>query len=160
MNENIKIYTAVTSPDIEQAKLLFIEYAKSLNFNLCFQGFDEELETLPGKYGSPDGVIYLAKYGNDIAGCIALRKLEENICEMKRLFVRPGFRGHGIGKMLCDKLFEFARSKGYEKMRLDTIKEQMKDAIKLYKSYGFYEIPAYYHNPQEGVIYMEMNLLD
>jgi len=158
MNENINIYAAKTDSDIEQAKLLFIEYAESLNFDLCFQGFDEELGTLPGKYGSPDGVLYLAKYDGNIAGCIVLHKLEENVCEMKRLFVRPEYRGFGLGKILCDKLFEFARSKKYEKMRLDTIKDLMKDALKLYKSYGFYEIPAYYHNPQEGVLYLELKL--
>jgi ribosomal protein S18 acetylase RimI-like enzyme len=158
MQDTILIFEAKTQKDIDSAKSLFIEYANSLNFDLCFQGFDEEIATLPGKYSQPEGIIYLARHNNSIAGCIALRKLEEGICEMKRLYVRPEFRGHKIGKHLCDKLFERARSIGYQKMRLDTISHQMKDAIKLYKSYGFYEIPAYYNNPQEGVVFMEIQL--
>ena len=158
MNTDINIYIAETAEDIDDAKSLFIEYAKSLNFDLCFQGFDEEITVLPGKYSAPDGVIYLAKYGGNLAGCIALRMLEPEICEMKRLYVKPGFRKFGIGRKLCDKLIKFALSKGYKKMRLDTISHLMKDAIKLYKSYGFYEIPAYYDNPQEGVVYMEKSL--
>jgi len=158
MINNIVIYDAVTETDIFTVKELFNEYAKSLNFDLCFQGFDEELNELPGKYSPPDGILLLVKYDEKIAGCIALRKLETSICEMKRLFVRPDFRGHGIGKILCNELISRAKQIGYKKMRLDTIKEQMKDAIKLYKSYGFYEIKSYYHNPQEGVVYMELNL--
>jgi ribosomal protein S18 acetylase RimI-like enzyme len=158
MKTNIIIYEASTKNDIEEAKSLFIEYAKSLDFDLCFQGFDEELETLPGKYSLPEGIIYLAKLNDRIAGCIALRKLEDGICEMKRLYVRPDCRGHKLGKLLCDKLIDKAMVMGYKKMRLDTISHLMKDAIKLYKSYGFYEIPAYYDNPQEGVVYMELNL--
>jgi len=159
MDKNITIYETGYENDVSEVKSLFIEYAKSLNFDLCFQGFDEELTTLPGKYSPPEGIIYLAKLNDKIAGCIALRKLEKGVCEMKRLYVRPEFRRNGIGKLLCDKLLEKARSIGYKKMRLDTISHLMKDAVKLYKSYGFYEIPAYYKNPQEGVIYMELELM-
>ena len=158
MSSEIKIFDAVTKQDLSDVKTLFLEYAKSLNFDLCFQGFGEELNTLPGKYSLPDGFILLAKYEEKIAGCIALRKLEGGICEMKRLFVRPEFRGKNIGRILCDELILRAKTLGYTKMRLDTIKEQMKDAINLYKLCGFYEIETYYHNPQEGVLYMELIL--
>jgi len=158
-NKNeIIIFEALTQKDIDEAKSLFIEYAESLNFDLCFQGFDEELKTLPGKYSPPGGFILLAKVNNNFAGCIALRDIGENMCEMKRLYVKPEFRGLGLGKILCDKLIEKSRKIGYEKMRLDTIADKMKSAIKLYITYGFYQIPAYYHNPQEGVVYMEMKL--
>lgn len=153
-----RIYDAITEQDISEVRKLFSEYAESLNFNLCFQGFDEELNTLPGKYSPPDGFILLAEYNGKIAGCIALRKLKNDICEMKRLFVRPKFRGLGLGKKLCDELISRAKITGYKKIRLDTIRKQMKNAIKLYKSYGFYEIPAYYHNPQDDVLYMELIL--
>ena len=153
-----RIFEAVNELDISDARKLFTEYAMSLKFDLCFQGFEDEISTLPGKYSSPGGFILLAEHEGKIAGCIALRKLENNICEMKRLYVRPEFRGLGIGKMLCDELISRAKDIGYTKMRLDTIKEQMKDAIRLYVSYGFYEIESYYHNPQEGVVYMELNL--
>jgi len=155
---HINIVKAQNNKEIKEVKSLFIEYAQSLNFDLCFQGFDEEINSLPGKYSQPDGIIFLAKIEEKFAGCIALRNLGEGICEMKRLYVRPQYRGFGIGKILCDKLFEKAKSIGYEKMRLDTIANQMQTAIELYKSYGFYEISAYYDNPQEGVVYMEMKL--
>jgi putative acetyltransferase len=158
MIRNLRIYEPIDQQAITEIKILFTEYAKSLNFDLCFQGFDEELASLPGKYAPPEGFILLAEFDGEIAGCIALRKLEDGICEMKRLFVRPEFRGHGIGKELCDQLIFKAKEMGYKKMRLDTIKDQMKDAINLYKSYGFIEIPQYYHNPQDGVIYMELSL--
>ncbi|OXV05066.1 hypothetical protein Egran_07166 [Elaphomyces granulatus] len=135
-----------------------MEYAFSLNFSLCFQDFDNELDTLPGKYSPPDGFILLAFTDNKCAGCIALKKLEDGICEMKRLYVRPEYRNLGIGKMLVEKLIDEARQIGYAKMRLDTIEDKMKNAVKLYKSFGFYKIDAYYENPQPGVLYMEMIL--
>jgi len=158
MHRDFRIFDAVNDQDFSETKKLFTEYAESLNFDLCFQGFDIELANLPGKYAPPDGFILLAEYESKIAGCIALRKLEDGICEMKRLFVRPEFRGFGIGKKLCDELILRAKNMGYSKMRLDTIKKQMKEAIKLYKSYGFYEIEPYYNNPQEGVMYMQLSL--
>jgi ribosomal protein S18 acetylase RimI-like enzyme len=158
MKRNLRIFEPSNQKDITEIKKLFNEYAESLNFDLCFQGFDEELASLPGKYAPPDGFILLAEQDAKIAGCIALRKLDEGTCEMKRLFVRPEFRGLKIGKKLCDELITRAKLMGYKKMRLDTIKEQMKDAIKLYKSYGFIEIPPYYYNPQKGVIFMELSL--
>lgn len=158
MSTEISVYEAISIQHFEEAKLLFVEYAQSLDFDLCFQGFEEELAALPGKYSPPDGFILLAKSDNRLAGCIALKKLDDGICEMKRLYVRPQFRGLGIGKLLCDKLLKKARFIGYKIMRLDTIAQKMKSAINLYESYGFYEIPAYYDNPQDGVIYMELKL--
>ena len=158
MKNNINIYETNPDNEIEEVRSLFLEYANSLNFDLCFQRFDEELKSLPGKYSPPGGLILLAKVNDKYAGCVALRDSGDSICEMKRLYVRPEFRGLGIGKSLCDNLIEKSRQIGYKKMRLDTIAEKMQSAIKLYKSYGFYEIPAYYHNPEKGVIYMEMIL--
>jgi len=154
----IEIIHAETHEQINHAKLLFMEYAFSLDFSLCFQDFDNEIDTLPGKYSPPDGFILLALSDNKCAGCIALKKLEDGVCEMKRLYVRPGYRNLGIGKLLVEKLINEAREIGYTKMRLDTIEDKMKDAVKLYKSFGFYEIEAYYDNPQPGVLYMELNL--
>ena len=126
--------------------------------NLCFQNFDEEVENLPGKYKPPDGRLFLAFAGEKIAGCIALRKLEEQICEMKRLFVREDFRGLGIGKILIEKLIAEAQTIGYEKMRLDTFPPKMSKAVELYNSYGFYEIESYYHNPYGETLFMELDL--
>jgi ribosomal protein S18 acetylase RimI-like enzyme len=133
---------------------LFMEYAESLGFELCFQGFDKELASLPGKYASPDGCILLA-YENDFpAGCIALRKYQDDICEMKRLYVKPEFRKHGTGKKLAEMIIEIAREKGYTKMILDTICI-MKPAINLYQQLGFYKTNPYYHNPIEGACFFE-----
>ena len=154
----IDIIHAETKEHINHAKLLFMEYAFSLDFSLCFQDFDNEIDTLPGKYSLPDGFILLALSGSNCAGCIALKKLDDGICEMKRLYVRPGYRNLGIGKLLIEELVTDARKIGYSKMRLDTIENKMKDAVKLYKSFGFYEIDAYYENPQSGVLYMEKEL--
>ena len=154
----IEIIHASSDDHIKQAKLLFIEYASSLDFDLCFQNFDKEIDEMPGKYSPPDGRLLLALSDDEYAGCIALRKIEEGICEMKRLFVRPEFRSQQIGKLLTDKIIDEARTIGYTKMRLDTIENKMKEAVNLYKSYGFYEIDAYYDNPETGVLYMELIL--
>ena len=153
-----EIIHAETKEHINHTKLLFMEYAFSLDFSLCFQDFDNEIETLPGKYSPPDGFILLALIDKKCAGCIALKRLGDDICEMKRLYIRPEFRNKGLGKMLIEKLIEDARGLGYTKMRLDTIEEKMKDAVKLYRSFGFYEIDAYNYNPEKGVLYMELVL--
>lgn len=152
----ISIKQAENKNEIETAKKLFLEYANWLNFDLCFQGFDKELDELPGKYAPPDGRLYLLHDESKIAGCIALRKLDESICEMKRLYIKPEFRGKGHSKLLVKKIIDDAKIIGYKKMRLDTIGDKMKEAISLYRSFGFYEIDAYYHNPQKGVVYMEL----
>jgi ribosomal protein S18 acetylase RimI-like enzyme len=154
----MKIYQASAAEDIENARLLFREYEAWLGLDLCFQGFEEELNGLPGKYALPDGRLLLADADGRLAGCIAMRKLNGSVCEMKRLFVRDGFRGMRIGNSLIERLIDEARSSGYAKMRLDTYPAKMGKAVKLYKSHGFREIEAYYSNPYEGVLFMEANL--
>lgn len=153
----LKIINAETKEEISLIRELFLEYAKSLHFDLCFQSFDEELANLPGAYAPPSGVLFIAYWNNEAAGCIALRKLENKICEMKRLYVKKNFRGKNIGKVLTDELIAKAVQLGYEKMRLDTV-PSMQTAQKLYRELGFYEIPPYRENPVEGAICMELDL--
>jgi putative acetyltransferase len=154
----IEIIQAETSEQIETARKLFREYEAWFGMNLCFQNFDEEVANLPGKYVAPEGRLFLAFSDEKIAGCIALRKLEDGICEMKRLFVKDEFRGQKIGIKLIEKLFEEARNIGYEKMRLDTFPSKMGKAVSLYESYGFREIAPYYHNPYGETLFMELDL--
>lgn len=154
----IEIRQAETPEQIEQARTLFREYEAAINLDLCFQSFDEELANLPGKYAAPAGRLFLAFADELLAGCIALRKLEAEICEMKRLFVRDRFRGHKIGVRLIEKVIAEAREIGYAKMRLDTFPAKMGKAVGLYESYGFYEIPPYYHNPFGETLFMEKDL--
>ena len=134
-----QLIEAASPSQIADVRELFLEYARSLSFNLCFQSFDEELKGLP-------------------AGCVALHKLEEKACEMKRLYVRPEARGHGYGRVLVEHLISEAREIGYERMRLDTIGSEMKKAIELYRELGFKEIAPYRANPIEGALYMELAL--
>jgi putative acetyltransferase len=136
----------------------FREYEAWLGLDLCFQGFEAELAALPGKYAPPEGRLLLANNGDKLAGCIAMRKLEDGICEMKRLFVRDEFRGEGIGVALIEQLIADAREIGYSKMRLDTFPPKMGKAVKLYESHGFVEIPPYYENPHDGVLFMDLAL--
>lgn len=136
---------------------LFTEYAASLGFDLCFQDFDKELASLPGEYSSPNGCLIVAMDGSQVVGCVALRRLDNDICEMKRLYVRPEFRGKGIGRELVKAIIDEAKKIGYIRMRLDTV-PVMKEAIALYCSMGFYEIEPYRYNPVEGAVFMELNL--
>ena len=154
----VDLIEATLPEHIEQVRGLFLEYGRSLGFSLCFQSFDEELMNLPGAYGPPSGRLLLAQYQDHAAGCIALRKLEDGICEMKRLYVRPGDRGLGLGRMLVERLTAEARAIGYERMRLDTVESAMKDAIALYRRMGFREIAPYSAIPIEGALWMELRL--
>jgi ribosomal protein S18 acetylase RimI-like enzyme len=149
---------AVLPSHIEQIRNLFVEYAESLSFNLCFQSFDEELRNLPGYYSAPNGRLLLAYDLGNPAGCIALRPLQAGICEMKRLYVRPSARGRGLGKILVQRLIAEARAIGYERMRLDTIQSDMADAIALYRKLGFREIEPYSKIPNESALWMELLL--
>lgn len=143
---------------MSQARELFLEYAQSLGFSLCFQNFDQELDGLPGDYAPPEGRLLLAEYEGQLAGCIALHKLESGICEMKRLYLRPQFRGKGLGRALADLIIRAARQIGYERMRLDTVEPVMKDAVGMYRKIGFLEIDPYCANPIAGALYMELQL--
>lgn len=154
----LKLIQPNTADEIETARQLFREYEAWLGMSLCFQGFEEEVSSLPGKYAPPDGRLFLAYQGDELAGCIALRKFEDGVCEMKRLFVRDSFRGQRIGVQLIEKVIDEARAIGYERMRLDTYPPKMGKAVTLYERYGFREIPPYYDNPHSGVLYMELEL--
>jgi GNAT superfamily N-acetyltransferase len=150
------IRQAASLTDIAHARELFKEYAAWLNVDLCFQNFDEELATLPGKYAPPRGRLFLA--GGDPAGCIALRPLEEaGIGEVKRLYVRPIARGTGLGRALVECVLSHARDIGYRELRLDTA-DWMRDAVRLYERLGFRECAPYYHNPMPGAVYMSLVL--
>ncbi len=145
-------------PALDQIRALFLEYAKSLDFNLCFQNFDKELRELPGEYALPHGRLILCEFNGKPAGCIALKPLEPGICEMKRLYVRPESRGSQLGFKLATHLIDEARRAGYTSMRLDTIRGSMDKAIALYRSLGFKEIPPYYPNPIANALYLELSL--
>ena len=154
----LTITQAETDEQIAEAKTLFREYEAWLGMSLCFQGFEAELAALPGKYAMPDGRLYLAYVDDNLAGCIALRKLGDGVCEMKRLFVRDGFRGHKVGVTLIEKLIADAKEIGYNRMLLDTYPPKMGKAVSLYESHGFLPIPPYYDNPHSDVLFMELAL--
>lgn len=142
---------------VRQARTLFEEYAASLGVDLCFQGFAEELATLPGAYTAPEGLLLLATHDREVAGCVALRRLEPGTCEMKRLYVRPAFRSLGIGRTLAGQLVREAKSMGYRRMRLDSL-PSMIEARGLYRRLGFREITPYRDNPIDGVVFLELQL--
>ena len=156
--KGLAIVQVETPAQIAQARELFLEYAQSLGFSLCFQSFDAELASLPGDYAPPEGRLLLAQYDEQLAGCVALHRLEPKICEMKRLYLRPQFRGKGLGRALAERIVAEARQIGYERIRLDTVEPVMKDAVAMYRRLGFREIDPYRVNPMAGTLYMELTL--
>ncbi|HEY6337624.1 MAG TPA: GNAT family N-acetyltransferase [Candidatus Sulfotelmatobacter sp.] len=156
------ILQAESPSQIAQIRELFLEYANSLGFSLCFQNFDKELADLPGDYAPPEGRLLLAEYEGQPAGCVALHMLalqgNDRICEMKRLYLRPKFRGKGLGRVLAEHVIAEARRAKYTSIRLDTVGPVMKDAVAMYRKLGFKEIAPYRPNPNPGTLYLELLL--
>jgi ribosomal protein S18 acetylase RimI-like enzyme len=148
---------AKSKEQLATIRLLFEEYAASLDVDLCFQGFEQELAELPGDYELPKGRLLLALEGTTPTGCVALRGISNEVCEMKRLYVRPAFRGKKCGLNLAQAIIREAHTIGYQRMRLDTL-PSMKQAIALYRSLGFKEIPPYRDNPVCGALFFELDL--
>ncbi|MBI5324048.1 MAG: GNAT family N-acetyltransferase [Ignavibacteriae bacterium] len=156
-NINIDIRKAESIEDMEIVRKLFENYSSELGFDLEFQDFNNELINLPGKYSAPEGCLLLARYSGQISGCVGLRKLDNDTCEMKRLYVKDEFRGISIGKNLALEIILEAKKIGYRKMRLDTLNTMYK-AINIYKKIGFYEIKSYRFNPFNNAVFMELKL--
>ncbi len=143
---------------MDEIRILFRAYEQELDENLCFQSFEDELANPLKKYGPPKGVLYIARWNDEVAGCIALMPLQQGeVCEMKRLYVKPQYRKHKIGKALVEQLLKDAKQLGYSIMKLDTL-QKLAAAVALYKQYGFVETTAYYTNPLAGVVYMEKEM--
>jgi ribosomal protein S18 acetylase RimI-like enzyme len=153
----LRIVEPTSTSHIEGVRGLWVEYWNWLEFAPCFQDFENELKTLPGRYAAPDGCILIALYDGELAGCVALRRLDNNGCEMKRLYVRPAFRGKGIGIALATAIVEEARERHYAFMRLDTL-PSMEKAISIYRSLSFEEIEPYVDDPVAGAKYLELKL--
>lgn len=156
----VQYVIARTPDDIDAVRGLFMEYGASLDFDLCFQGFDEELATLLGKYAAPSGCLYLMRCQNgDAVGCVGVRPLAEAGCaEMKRLYVRDNWRGDGLGRELAHRAISFAREAGYSTLRLDTLPDQMVRADAMYRRLGFVPTAAYHDNPVAGATYYGLSL--
>ncbi len=157
----VEIIVARSAAELDVARLLFLEYAEQLGVDLCFQGFDQELASLPGEYAEPRGTLLLALVDGDAAGCCALRPIDDvdypNAAEMKRLYVRKAFRGFGLGRQLAEAVLEAGARLGYASVLLDTL-DEMESARALYEDLGFDEIPPYYHNPLPGAHYLKADL--
>jgi putative acetyltransferase len=157
----LSLVSPSTEEEWQQARLLFQEYADSVGVDLCFQNFSEEVNSLPGEYASPNGALLLAKQGQELAGCCALRPLDSadysNAAEMKRLYVRPPFRGLGTGRSLAESILEAARVAGYRCVLLDTL-DTMEAARALYEELGFTDVPPFYYNPIAGAHYLKVDL--
>lgn len=147
-----------SAADFAAVRALFLEYREGLGVDLCFQGFDEELATLPGAYAPPRGRLWLADRDGIAAGCVGLRPLADHVCEMKRLYVRPALRGHGLGKRLATTVIDAAKALGYRTMYLDTL-ATMTGAIALYRALGFRETAPYYQNPLPGPLFFGLDLV-
>jgi putative acetyltransferase len=156
--KGFSVQQAVTPVQVARVRELFLEYAQSLGFSLCFQNFDQELAGLPGDYAPPGGRLLLAEFEGQLAGCVALHKFDSDICEMKRLYLRRKFRGQGLGRILAEAIIVEARQIGYQRMRLDTVGPVMKDAVAMYRKLGFREIAPYRANPMAGTLYLELTL--
>jgi ribosomal protein S18 acetylase RimI-like enzyme len=144
--------------DLAFIRTLFVEYAETLSFHTCFEAFDKELESLPGSYARPAGNIWIARVDGAIAGCVALRAHEDGAAEMKRLYVRPGFRGHRLGSRLTKTVLRYAKANNYSAVRLDTMVDRMREAQALYGQLGFQKRDAYYDNPPNDIIFYERDL--
>ena len=157
----IQLLQPASVADWEATRVIFQEYAASLKVDLCFQGFEDELKTLPGDYAEPRGALLLAWVDGALAGCCALRPLDgsdySNAAEMKRLYVRPPFRGLGLGRQLTEGILDAARKSGYSCVLLDTL-DDMESARALYEDLGFVEIPPDYHNPYAGAHYLKVDI--
>lgn len=152
-----EIFIAETAEDFENAGLLFKEYARWLQIDLCFQKFDEELKKLPQMYGRPAGAIFLCRQHGQLAGCVGVRRFDADTAELKRMWVREHYRGLGIGKALLQPALAFAKDAGYTSIVLDTL-AVMHSAIALYKKHGFVECEPYYHNPHEAACFFKKTL--
>ena len=158
---SVELLPALTPADLEQVHAIFLEYAQSLKVDLCFQNFDQELSHLPGEYAEPRGALLLARVNGEVAGCCALRPLDgcdySNAAEMKRLYVRPAFRGLGLGRELAEAILDAARRAAYASVLLDTLND-MEAARALYEDLGFEEVPPFYHNPHAGAHYLKVDI--
>jgi putative acetyltransferase len=155
----MKLIQVQSEEEVQRARELFEEYATWLGINLCFQNFDKELAELPGEYVPPSGCLLLATENDQTSGCVALRRIGEGVGEMKRLYVRPEFRGQGLGRNLIGAVIQAAREIGYHVIRLDTLPGKMDQAIDMYHSFGFKNIEPYYNNPVAGAAFMELLLV-
>lgn len=157
--EGLSFVPAGSARDYEGAKALFLEYARSLSFNLCFQDFDAELAGITTMYGGPHGGIILVKddQAGHFVGCVGIRRVDDRTAELKRMYVREAYRQRGLGRDLLDRAVHLARDLGYRRVRLDTM-PTMTRAIALYRAYGFREIEPYRYNPEPGALFFELDL--
>ncbi len=157
IQEDILFKTANSAEEFDDGRSLFNEYAKSLDFDLCFQDFSNELKTIHKQYNKPTGTLLLAYKNNIAVGCVGIREFDENTAELKRMFVQPAYREYKIGMRLLAFAIETGTQLNYKSIRLDTLPTMIK-AQALYRSFGFYEIPSYRFNPFKGTVYMEKKL--
>jgi carbonic anhydrase len=157
MTTELRVLTASNTAELEQVRQFFRNYAAWLGVDLSYQGFADEVANLPGAYGEADGRLFYATFDGQPAGCVGIRRFSEGVCEMKRLYVDPAFRGHGVGRKLALAAIKAAHELGYRRILLDTV-PSMRIAVKLYRELGFSEAPAYYPSPVEGTIFLTLDL--